>query len=263
VGYCLQNDGMPTALVTGASSGIGEALARQLAARGHDLIIVARDKERLATLAAELAPRDVEILAADLVDPAQLATVEQRASDKTRPIDVLVNNAGVGSTGRFWELDLAKEDDELALNVRAVLRLTHAALPGMVERNRGAIINVSSISGFQPTPGTATYGATKAFVTSFSEAIHEELRGTNVTVSCLVPGATHTEWQAKASYRVERIPSFAWQSADQVATAALQGIDRGRALVVSGWPNKVIGAAVHLAPRALVRRISRAVSGQV
>jgi short-subunit dehydrogenase len=254
---------MPTALVTGASSGIGEAIARQLAARGHDLVIVARDEERLGKLAADLPTRDVEILPADLTDATQLAAIEQRAADTQRPIDVLVNNAGVGSTGKFWELDLASEDAELTLNVRALLRLTHAALGGMVERNRGAIINVSSIAGFQPTPGTATYGATKAFVTSFSESIHEELRGTNVTVSCLVPGPTHTEWQARASYRVKNIPSFAWQSADQVATAALHGLDKRRALVISGWSNKVIGAATHFAPRVLVRRISRTVSGQV
>jgi short-subunit dehydrogenase len=143
------------------------------------------------------------------------------------------------------------------------VRLTHAALPGMVERKHGGVINVSSVAGFQPTPGTATYGGTKAFVTSFSEALHEELKGTGVTVTCLAPGATRTNFQATANYGTSHLPDLAWQTAEEVAAAAIDGLDHHRALVVPGWLNKTLAASTHLAPRALVRRIASAVSHQL
>ncbi len=256
-----------TALVTGASSGIGDAFARLLAKEGYDLVVVARDQERLEKLAAELTGGDgvdVEVLPADLADAYQRATVEARIRDGAKPpIDVLVNNAGFGTTGKFCELDIEQETNEIELNVVALMRLARAAVEGMVERGRGGIVNVSSIAGFQPTPGTATYGGTKAFVTSFSEALHEELRGTGVTVTCVAPGATRTQFQERANYGTTHLPELVWQTADEVATAALAGLRRGQALVVPGWPNKVLAAASHVAPRSLVRRIAAQVSNQI
>ena len=258
-----------TALVTGASSGIGDAFARLLAKKGYDLVVVARDQERLEKLAADL-PVDVEVIVADLADADQRAKVEARlrdgdagASGGPKPIDVLVNNAGFGTTGRFHQLDVERETREIELNVVALMRLTHAALEGMVGRRRGGIVNVSSIAGFQPTPGTATYGGTKAFVTSFSEALHEELRGTGVTVTCLAPGATRTNFQTTAEYGTSHVPDFMWQTAEEVAAEAIAALERNHALVVTGWPNKLLAAATHLAPRALVRRIAAQVSNQI
>ena len=251
------------ALVTGASSGIGDAFARLLAKKGYDLVVVARDRERLEKLAADL-PVDVDVLPADLSDAAQRANIEARLRDRgAKPVDVLVNNAGFGTTGRFERLDVERENEEIEVNVVALMRLTHAALEGMLERGKGGIVNVSSIAGFQPTPGTATYGGTKAFVTSFSEALHEELRGTGVTVTCLAPGATRTEFQERANYGTTHLPDFVWQSAEEVAAAALDGLAQGRALVVPGVLNKALAAGTHLAPRVLVRRIAAQVSSQI
>ena len=187
---------MPTALVTGASSGIGEAYARLLAAKGHDLVVVARNEEKLRSLEKELRV-SVEVLPADLADAGELALVEKRAAEG---VDLLVNNAGFGTTGRFHELPLDKEDEEIRLNVTAVMRLSHAALPSMLAKGSGGIINVSSIAGFQPAPGNATYCGTKAFVTSFTQALAEEVRGTGVRVQVVAPGATKTEWQMRANY---------------------------------------------------------------
>lgn len=251
------------ALVTGASSGIGDAFARLLAARGYDLVVVARDKERLDKLAADVAV-DVEVMTADLADRSQLAVVEARLRDATSaPVDVLINNAGFGTTGRFHELDADEETREIDVNVVALVRLTHAALDGMVRRGKGGVLNVSSIAGYQPTPGNTTYGATKAFVTSFSQALHEELRGTGVAVTCLTPGMTRAEFQQRAGYSTSHLPERAWQTPEEVARAALDGLARNDALVVPGWHNKVLAASTHLAPRWLVRRIASQLSRQV
>lgn len=253
----------PTALVTGASSGIGDAFARVLAMRSYDLVVVARDTERLEKLAADIGLAHVEVLTADLTDAAGLARVEARLRDDDRPIELLVNNAGFGTTGRFHELDVDGEEREIALNVTALVRLSHAALQGMAARGRGGIVNVSSIAGFQPTPGTATYGGTKAFVTSFSQALHEEYRSRGIDVLCVAPGATRTEWQQRAGYRDDHLPAAAWQTPEQVATCALDALKGRRALVVSGLPNKVLAASTHLAPRVLVRKIAARVSSQL
>jgi uncharacterized protein len=171
---------MGTALVTGASAGIGTAFATQLAARGDGVVLVARDRDRLDALAGVLAGSHgvaTEVLVADLTDPDQLASVEARLGDRDRPIDVLGNNAGFGTNGRFAELDRDTEAREIGLNVVALVRLTHAAVAPMIERGSGGVLNVSSLAGGQPTPGNATYGATKAFVTSFTQSLHEEVRG--------------------------------------------------------------------------------------
>jgi short-subunit dehydrogenase len=252
----------PTALVTGASSGIGEAFARLLAERGHDLVLVARDESRLDALAKEL--RDAhgagaDVLPADLTAPAQLDTVEDRCRDGAAPIDVLVNNAGFGTFGAFHTLDVDGEVREVQLNVTALVRLTHAAAGAMVSRGSGGILNVSSLAGYQPGPMNATYAATKAFVTSFTEAVHEELVGTGVSVTVLCPGFTRTGFQETASVPASRVPGFMWQEADEVARAGLDALAKNRAVAVPGPLNKTLSAFTQLTPRPITRRMAAAV----
>jgi short-subunit dehydrogenase len=248
----------PVALVTGASAGIGEEFARQLAARGHDLVLVARDAARLEALAKELADErgaNADVLPADLTDGDQLAAVEARA----RNVDMLVNNAGYGTFGNFYELDLAVEVREVQLNVLALMRLTHAAATAMAARGHGAILNVSSLAGFQPAPMNATYSATKAFVTSFTEAVHEEMKGTGVSVSVLCPGFTRTEFQERANAPASDVPGFMWQNAPEVAAAGLDGLAKNKAIIVPGSLNRVLGTFSSMAPHAVTRRAAAAV----
>jgi short-subunit dehydrogenase len=248
-----------TALVTGASTGIGAEFARLLAARRHDVVLVARDQQRLEALAKELANvHDVscEVMAADLTLAADLATVEARVADAARPVDMLVNNAGFGSFGRFDELDVDGETRQVQLNVLALMRLTHAAAQAMVARGEGGILNVSSIGGFQPAPYNATYSATKAFVTSFTEAVHEELRGSGVRVTALCPGFTRTEFQERAGSDMHQLPDFVWQTPEVVARAGLDGLARNKAVVIPGTMNRVVGTLTSVAPHALSRRIA-------
>ena len=245
----------PVALVTGASAGLGEEFARQLATRGNDLVLVARDRARLDALAKDLAEVSVEVLPADLTDLAQLATVEERA----RSVDTLINNAGFGTFGRFYELDLDTEIREINLNVSALVRLTHAAAAAMAARGKGAILNVSSLAGFQPGPANATYGATKAFVTSFTEAVHEEMKGTGVAVSVLCPGFTHTEFQDRANVPAEDVPGFMWQMPPEVVKAGLDGLAKNKAIIVPGTLNRVLGTLSNMAPHAVTRRAGGAV----
>jgi uncharacterized protein len=247
------------ALVTGASSGIGEALARELAARRVDLVLVARSADRLSALAGELGSEhgvDVELLPADLTDDEQLTTVEDRLRGAAAPIDLLVNNAGVGQVGDFADLDVAGAQQQVELNIIAPLRLTHAALPGLRER-RGAVLNVSSIGANQPVPRMATYAATKAFLTSWSEALFEELRGSGVHVTVLAPGFTRTNFvdAADAGSEASRIPSFIWSDPTDVARAGLHGVARGRAVVTPG-PLYALGAGVSsVTPSPVSRRV--------
>ncbi len=250
-------------LVTGASSGIGMAFARRLAARGDDLVIVARSEGRLKELADEIQSglgREVEVMTADLTLGDDVARVEQRLQSDERPVELLVNNAGFGTAGRFVELPVGREDEEIRLNVLALMRLTHAALPGMVKRGRGGVINVSSVGAFQPGPNNATYSATKAFVLSFSEALHEELRGTGVNLLALCPGFTRTEFQERGGFDTEHIPKLAWQTPEAVVDEALVAVEKGKALCVPGFGNKAMASMVHLAPRGVVRRMSAKVA---
>jgi short-subunit dehydrogenase len=253
----------PVALVTGASSGIGRSFALALADRGHDLVLVARDQARLDELAAEVKTaygRSAEVLRADLTDPEHLAAVEARVTSTNEPIiELLVNNAGVGTAGQFATLDVEGEERQIHLNVIAVVRLTHAALPGMIERGHGGVINVSSVAGYQPTPETATYAATKAFVTSFSEAVHEELQGTGVRLTVLCPGFTRTEFQANAGVQSSDVPDFLWQTPDEVALAGLEAYDRGRPSVVPGMLNKVAATFSEMMPSGVTRRVAKMV----
>jgi len=243
------------ALVTGASSGIGEAFARRLAADGTALVLVARRADRLDALAGELGGT-IEVLPADLADGEQLRLVEKRLADAADPVELLVNNAGFGTTGDFATLDVEREDEEVRLNVLAVVRLCRAALPGMLERRAGGIVNVSSLAGFQPDPGNATYGASKAFVLSFSEALAEEVRGSGVRVQALCPGFTRTDFQTTAEYETSRIPKAAWQRPDQVVETSLAALEKGKVVCVPGPHNKVAAAASTFLPRVARRRVA-------
>jgi short-subunit dehydrogenase len=248
------------ALVTGASAGIGNAFARRLAADGTNLVLVARDQPRLEKLAEQLRREhkiDVDVLAADLSDDEQVSGVEERLRAKPR-IDLLVNNAGFGTFGVFRDLPLDGELRQVDVNIRAVVRLAHAALATMTENGSGSIINMSSTLAIQPFPGSATYAATKAFVMSFSESLHEEARGTGVTVSAVMPGMVRTEFQERAgkAAEFENLPSFAWLSPDKVADSGLRAARRGKALSVPGFGYKVSAGMTSAAPRRMVRRMA-------
>jgi short-subunit dehydrogenase len=248
------------ACVTGASAGIGAEFARELARRGYDLALVARRRERLDALGAELAAQygvRAEALAADLIDPVALEAVAARLG--AAPPDLLVNNAGFGSAGRFAELSPVRELDQVRVLVLAVVRLTHAVLPGMLARRSGAIVNVSSLAGEGAGPFNATYAASKAFVTSFSEALHEETRGSGVRVMALLPGFTRTEFQAVAGVDPSAIPAQAWLDPGEVARTALADLERGAARSIPGASYRLVAAAQALAPRGLVRRLTGAV----
>jgi short-subunit dehydrogenase len=250
---------MTTALVTGATAGIGRAFVDALAARGDDVVLVARDGDRLASIAAEIRDRhgvDAKPLVADLFDEAGLAVVEARLRDVSDPIDLLVNNAGMGTFGTFAELDVAREDRSIRLNVLALMRLSHAALDSMLKRRSGAIVNLSSLAAYQPDPWSATYGATKAWVLSFSHALHEETRGTGVNVMAVCPGYTHTEFHDRAGLGDTALPEFLWQTPDQVVAAALRDLDRGRALSIPGALNKVLSAVTSVSPAGISRRVA-------
>jgi len=249
------------ALVTGASTGIGAAFAERLARDHYDLVIVARSRDRLDILAERLRKArhvHVEVLPADLTRPADLRRVEEHVVHD-RHLELLVNNAGFGTVGSFAELDADKEEEEIRLNVLALVRLTRAALPGMIARGQGGIINVSSLSGFQPGPYTATYGATKAFVNSFTEALCEELRGTGVKVQALCPGFTRTEFQQRAGLDVSTIPSFAWMSPEVVVDASLAALERDQVICVPGLGNRLLATLGSTSPRRIAGRILGAV----
>jgi short-subunit dehydrogenase len=245
------------ALVTGASAGIGEGFARRLASDGYDLVLVARRAERLGRLADELSGRhriQTEVVAGDLARGDGVGPIEKQLS--TGKVDLLVNNAGFGTVGEFASLPLERELEELDLNVRALMRLCHAALGPMIARGSGGIINVASTAAYQPVPFNATYAASKAFVLHFSEALHEEVRGRGVTVTCLCPGPVRTEFQRVAGVDEARVPSIAWTSVEAVVDAALSALRGRRAIAIPGVVNVISAASVRLAPRLLVRRLA-------
>lgn len=261
---------MSTALVTGATAGIGNAFVRRLAADRYDLVLVARDTERLERLAGELRSSygvQVEVLAADLADDAACAAVESRLGDRDRPVDVLVNNAGFTVSRRFVSGDLEDEERMLRVLVRAVLRLTRSALPGMIERRHGVVVNVSSVAGFVPQ---STYSASKAWVTSFTQAVAAETSGTGVRVLALCPGFTRTEFHQRAGLDLTRTPGWMWLEADEVVAEAFAALDRGRVLCVPGRQYKILVAVLRVLPARLLvmaarrrqarRRARRAVS---
>lgn len=250
------------ALVTGASSGIGEAFARQLGLAGTDLILVARNKARLDELAGEISERSgvrVDVLPADLADPAARRVVEKRLADDTEPIDLLINNAGFGFNGEFVDLDIEGAQSEIDVNVTALMRLTHAAVRRMTAAGAGTIINLASVAAFQPSAGSANYSATKSFVLSFSQSLHEEVSPAGVNICCVCPGLTKTDFQERGGYDVQT-PGFTWQSADDVARSGLDAAERGRVVEVTGWHNKVLTTGTRKLPLDVVRWSSTQVS---
>jgi hypothetical protein len=249
-----------TALVTGATSGIGAAFARRFARERRDLILVARDADRLTEFAARLVEQhgiDVETLVADLSTDAGCAAVETRVGDPDRPVEILVNNAGVGQRRSFVTNDVDDEERLLRLNVRAVMRLTHAALPGMSERGHGDIVNVSSVAGFGPTNPGSSYPASKAWVTNFSESIHLAVRDRGIRVMALCPGFVRTEFHARAGIDMDQLPEQLWLDADDVVHDGLTDLRRGRPVSTPSVRYKVIGGLVRHVPRPVFNRVIR------
>ncbi len=241
------------AMVTGASSGIGEAIARQLAAQGTDLVLVARRRDRLQALADQLLV-DVEIVVADLADDEQREAAEARLVSEQAPIDLLVANAGIAWIGSILDSEVDDLDQMIRLNVLSLARLVHLALPGMAAAGRGGILVTSSTASFQPTPFSANYGATKAFVTSLAEAVHAEMDGTGVHVTALCPGPTHTEIE-QANGVATTAPDFMYADAGDVARAGLAGLAENDALVIPGAGNKIGAMLPRLVPRSVTRRL--------
>jgi len=253
------------AVVTGASTGIGAAFAERLAREQYNLVIAARDWQRLEALAARLHQKhgvEVEVVPADLTKPSDLQKLEDTVA-KDRALELLVNNAGFATKGRVAELDPDREEEEIRLNIVALVRLTRAALPGMIARGQGAIINVSSLSAFQPGPYGATYAATKAFVNSFTEALHEELRGSRVRVQALCPGFTRTEFQQRAGINVSQVPAVAWMTPEAVVDASLAALQRGELICIPGLSNRLLAMLASTMPRSITRRVSGILSKRV
>jgi len=245
-----------TALVTGASSGIGAEMARQLGEAGIPTVLVARRGDRLREIAEVY--DDFEVLEADLLMKKGRKAVAARIESDDEPIDLVVNNAGFGTAGNVAGLDPERLADEVELNVKALTVLSTVALKTMKLRNRGWLLNVSSVASFQAGPGLAVYSATKAFVTSFTEAVHEEMRGTEVAISALCPGLTRTEFQEQSDTEgyVERIPGFFWTEAEMVAREGLEGVAKNKTLIVPGGVYKSAQAISSVTPRFVTRRLS-------
>jgi hypothetical protein len=251
---------MGVALVTGASAGLGREFAVQLAGRGHDLVVVARDRARLESLAEELEARyavRVEVLGADLLDRGDLARVAQRVADQERPVDLLVNNAGFGQGRGFVRADVAEEEAAVDLMVRAPMVLSHAAARGMRERRRGAILNVSSVASFAPM---GHYSAVKAYLTVLSEALATELAPHGVTVTAVCPGFTRTEFHERAEMDMSALPEGLWLDAPRVVTDALEAVARGRVVVVPSLPYAALVTLLRVLPRGVTRRVAGALA---
>jgi short-subunit dehydrogenase len=246
---------MATALVTGATAGIGASYANLLAKEGFDLILVARDLPRLNQVAKELSKRfgvKTQCIKADLTKPSQLARVEKRVADLKQPIDVLVNNAGFGIKDSFTVSNLDKEQELLDVLVTAPMRLTHAVLPVMVKRNTGIIVNVSSVASFI---AGGTYSAAKSYLTVFSESLHTELRGTNVKISALCPGFTRTEFHSRGRMKMTALPKFMWLDSDKLVSKSWKHANANRAISIPGWQYKILSAIARNAPRPIVRKV--------
>lgn len=246
-----------TALITGPTAGIGHEIARQLAARGTDLVLVARNADRLAEVAAELTAEfgiATEVIAADLTDRTSLAAVEARLADAEAPVDLLVNNAGFGLKGRFLDNDLEAEQAHLDVLVVAPMRLSHAALAGMVERGHGAIVNVSSVAGYLPR---GTYSAAKAYVTKFSEWAHNEYGPAGVHVMALCPGFVRTEFHERMDVGRDSAPDFLWLDVEEFVTAALADLDAGKAISIPTLRYKAIVTGAKYIPAGVLQRFQK------
>jgi short-subunit dehydrogenase len=250
-----------TALITGASSGIGAAFARKLAAQQYDLVLIARRKERLTSLATELHQQfhvDIEVLVADLSCPADIEHIEQRIG-ALGALDMLVNDAGFGTPGTFVENPVERYLEMIAVHVLASVRLCHAALPGMIARGQGAIINVSSLGAFLTAPSDETYCATKAYLNVFSEALQAELVGTGVRVQALCPGFTDTEFHDQSVYEQyhvkANIPKALWMSADEVVEQSLKALKRGHVICIPGFKNYMLVALARSPLKSLLLQV--------
>lgn len=253
---------MPTALVTGATAGLGAEFARQLAAAGQDLVLVARDTARLEASAKELHASygvAVEVLGADLADRDQLSRVADRLADPDRPVDLLVNNAGFARRTGFLADDLAEEERAVDVMLRAVLVLSHAAARAMRERGRGQVVNVASVAAFV---AMGTYSATKSWVVVFTEALARELAGSGVTATVVCPGFVHTEFHQRANLNMSRLPEWGWVDAEQVVRETLAGAARGQVVVVPSRRYAVLVTVLRYLPRSLVRRVSAALAAR-
>jgi short-subunit dehydrogenase len=251
-----------TALVTGASSGIGAEIARILAAKGHGITLVARREERLRELASELESKQhvrTEVIACDLSDQTARERLIAELAERGRDVEILVNNAGFGSAGEFQSLDLDGELRMVRTNIEAVVHLCGEYVRGMVERGRGAILNVASTSAFQPLPRQSTYSASKAFVLAFTESLSSDLAGTGVTTTAVCPGPVRTEFMDHDPGFANAVdtPEFLWMSAEECARAAVRGLERGKRVVVPGIGNRVGTIAGQHAPRSVLLAVAR------
>ncbi|MEV4507867.1 SDR family oxidoreductase [Dactylosporangium sp. NPDC049525] len=275
----------PVALITGATAGIGAAFARELAAQGYHLVLVARDQARLEAMAAELATTaergdaaergdvaergdaaergGVEVLPADLSTPEGCDLVAARLAAAARPVDLLVNNAGMSLNTPFLRSTVEREELLLRLNVNAVMRLTLAALPAMTARGKGDIINVSSVSGFAALMPGSTYPASKAWVTNFSESTGQLVRSKGVRVMALCPGYTRTEFHERAGIDVSKTPSWLWLDAGRVVRDGLRDLRKGKLVSVPDWKYKLVVFGMRHAPQSLVRRVSKGTRGRI
>jgi uncharacterized protein len=248
----------PVALITGPTSGLGAGFARRYAIDGYDLVLVARDADRLECLAAELhdeAGANVEVLVADLAADADRAKVADRLAAGVR---VLVNNAGFATSGEFWTADLALLQSQLDVNVTAVMQLTHAALPSMLAAHEGTVINVASVAGLMPGRGS-TYSASKAWVIAFSEGLANGLTGTGVGMHALCPGFVHTEFHARAGIDMAKTPSFLWLEVDDVVRECMADVAKDKVVIVPGLQYKALTVGGRVVPRNLVRAMTRVV----
>lgn len=245
------------ALVTGASAGLGVEFARQLSRRGYSLVLAARRKDRLDELASELG--NARVISIDLSKPTAADNLMADLKDNGESVDLLVNNAGFGLIGDFATLDARRERQMIDLNVGTLSDLCRATAPAMIEKGSGGIINVASIAAFQPGPKMAVYFATKAFVLSLSEALHEELKPHGVKVSCLCPGPTRTEFGDVAGFAGNAVFDRVAMNAREVVEIGLKGFEANHAVVIPGWMNKVSAASTRFAPRSVVRKVAGAI----
>ena len=242
------------ALITGASAGLGVDFARQLSKRGHSLVLAARRKDRIEALAKELG--NARAVTIDLSKSGSAAKLLADLKAAGEQIEILINNAGFGLIGRFAELDAKRQREMIDLNVGTLTDLCRAVAPAMIKRKSGGIINVASTAAFQPGPNMAVYFATKAFVLSFTEALHEELKPHGIHVTALCPGPTRTEFGDVAGFGGNGLFDRVAMNAEEVVAAGLRGLDRNRAVVVAGWINKLVAASTRFAPRPVARKIA-------
>lgn len=247
---------MTTALITGATAGLGAAFARRLARDGRDVVLVARDAARLSDHATELHDRhgiEASVLAADLSTDEGIGAVEERLADRTHPVELLVNNAGFGMKGRYLDVPMSDELSMLKVHCEAVLRLTSAAVEQMRERGRGGVVNVASVAAFVPR---GTYGASKAWVVQFTQGAAQDLADSGVRLMALCPGLVRTEFHERAGMAMDSVPNWMWLEADRVVDAALRDLGRGRTLSVPDPRYKALTGATKLVPRGVLGRLS-------